>query len=215
MTKGRQGAGVWEALRDTLSPTKGPALLILILILIVFISLSRCYVPIKQSSSGTKGSSVKFHSLLCPRGLSQHPSLEEMQLRVAKGSSHRHAGTYMLVHEHAHTHTHLCTHAYSSLHTHMEHTLTYTRLLKLTHLGPPSQMHTPSRTGGSPPHPSHSPMPTHNCSSSHPHIRPYKCIHACAHTQSGSLSKPANTPSHSLTPLRPYYVSGGTLHTLF
>lgn len=79
--------------------------------------LKQVYVPIKQSSSGTKGSSVKFHSLLCPRGLSQHPSLEEMQLRVAKGSSHRHSGTYMLVHEHAHTHTHTCAHMHIHLYT--------------------------------------------------------------------------------------------------
>lgn len=133
MTKGRQGAGVWEALRDTLSPTKGPTLLILILILIVFISLSRCYVPIKQSSSGTKGSSVKFHSLLCPRGLSQHPSLEEMQLRVAKGSSHRHSGMYMLVHEHAHTHTLVHTCIFIFTHAHGAH----------AHLHTPSQTYAP------------------------------------------------------------------------
>lgn len=72
MMRGRGGAGVWGALRA--SP-KGPTLLSLILVLILFISLSRHYVPVKQSSNGTKGYSGKFCSSASQ--VSQYPSLKE------------------------------------------------------------------------------------------------------------------------------------------
>lgn len=68
-------AGVWVALRGTPFPTKGPTILIMTLAPISFISLSRHYVPMKQSSNGTKGYSGEFRS--SAGHVSQHPSLKE------------------------------------------------------------------------------------------------------------------------------------------
>lgn len=157
---------------------------------------------------GTKGFSVKFHSLLCPPGVSQ-----QMQPPVSRGSFQSHSG-HARASSWTRSHTHSCTHVSSPSHMHMQHMLTYTRLLKLTHLDSPSQMRTPSHTEGSPAYPSHSHMPTHNCSSSRPHTRPYKCIPAYTHTQSGSLSQPHKYPLTLAHTRCPYYVSGGTLHAL-
>lgn len=165
-------AGVWVALRGTPFPTKGPTLLIMILAPILFISLSRHYVPMKQSSNGTK--EFRRVPLLCrPRLPASFPKGKRCYQSLGIPSRATHC-TYTLVHGHTHTHTHVHMHTHPCARTCSSHT--YAHLCKLTYLDSPSHMHPQSHMEGSP---------------SHPYIYPYKCTH------SGSLSHTlTHTPSH-------------------
>lgn len=61
--------------RVCLGALRGPTPFIWILVLILFISLSRHYVSMKQSSNGTKGYSGRFRSSASQ--LPRHPSPRE------------------------------------------------------------------------------------------------------------------------------------------